>query len=226
MKEALCSSVHPVGILSGKIFCVGLHKTGTSSLASALSSAGLRVADYFGVHDPSISQNALAQAVEIMRDFDAAQDSPWFLLYKELDSIFPGSKFILTTRSSSEWFASCLKHFGGTTSEIRKWLYGNGFDDPIGREARWIAVKEKHEENVRKYFSGRPESFLELNISSGDGWEKLGPFLGINNQGPFPKVNTAAQRQFHRLYLHYQEARGARRLFYRMRMKLLRQYGL
>ena len=35
-----------------------------------------------------------------------------------------------------------------------------------------------HERNVREYFAGRPEDLLVMNVTAGDGWELLCPFLG------------------------------------------------
>jgi hypothetical protein len=172
-----------------------------------------------------ISQNAVSTAIEIMRNFDAAQDGPWFMIYKELDAAFPGSKFILTTRHSLDWYRSCLSHFAGTTSEVRKWLYGSNHDDPSGHKEHWIKVKEMHEADVRAYFSSRACSFLEMDITAGDNWDKLAPFLGLNKQGPFPKVNTALQRDLHKLSVLYRDASGFAKLYYRVRMRLLRQFG-
>ena len=50
-------------------------------------------------------------ALERARDYDAFEDLPWCLLYRELDEAFPGSKFVLTVRSSSEvWLRSYRRH--------------------------------------------------------------------------------------------------------------------
>jgi hypothetical protein len=55
-----------------KLICVGLHKTGTKSLAAALRDVGLNVTSWFGINDPEISSNALKSAVEILEKHDAA----------------------------------------------------------------------------------------------------------------------------------------------------------
>jgi UDP-N-acetylmuramate-alanine ligase len=38
-----------------KVFCIGFHKTGTTSLAVALKTLGYRVTGPNGVHDPDIA---------------------------------------------------------------------------------------------------------------------------------------------------------------------------
>jgi hypothetical protein len=207
-----------------KIICVGLHKTATSSLDTALSNVGYKVAGYYGINDPNIASSALSQGVGILQDKDAAQDDPWYLIYKELDAAFPQSKFILTTRNSAKWIKSCQQHFGGSHNEVRRWFYGEGKDDPIGNEDHWIKVKERHETEVREYFRHRPESFIEIDITAGDDWDKLGPFLGIEKRGAFSKTNTASQRLHHELWKKYSKAHGVEMVFYRLWMRMVREF--
>lgn len=204
-----------------KVFCVGLHKTGTTSLKQALTDQGYRVATFFGIEDPEIRDNALIQGREIAKHYDAFQDDPWYLLYKELDKSYPGSKFILTKRNSELWYRSCLKHFGSRTNCVREWFYGSGLGSPVGNKNHWISRKEEHEFSVLSYFADRAEDFLEMDITQGDGWEKLAPFLGLSDVSlQFPKVNTAASIIHSRLFEKYKDSRGLMKLFYRLRIKL------
>jgi len=206
-----------------KLICVGLHKTGTKSLAAAWRQAGLNVTSWFGIYDPDISEKALALAIDTLEDFDAAQDDPWYILYKELDLKFPGSKFILTTRDSKKWYKSALKHFGGSTNEVRKWFYGAGNDDPTGHEEIWITRKERHENEVREYFKNRPHDFLEMDFGKGDGWDKLGPFLGIDKKEKFPKANSRIGRIQHQIWEKYTSASGLNKFAYRILLRIARE---
>lgn len=206
-----------------KIICIGLHKTATSSLDVALKEYGYRVAGYFGINDPKVAEVALSQGIEILEDNDAAQDDPWYLIYKGLDLAYPNSRYILTTRDSNKWIKSCVQHFGGSRNEVRRWFYGEGKDDPIGNEEHWIKTKERHEADVREYFRKRPESFIEIDITAGDDWDKLGPFLGIDKRGPFPKTNTVSQRLHHKLWEKYSKSHGIKKFYYRLCMKLVRE---
>ena len=144
-------------------------------------------------------------------------------MYKELDLKFPGSKFILTTRDSKKWYKSALKHFGCSTNEVRKWFYGDGNDDPVGHEEIWIARKEKHENEVREYFQQRPDDFLEMDFSKGDGWDQLGPFLGVSNKGAFPKANSAIGRTQHKVWERYDKSKGINKILYRLILRIIRE---
>jgi hypothetical protein len=55
---------------------------------------------------------------------------------------------------------------------------------------RFVHVYDTHVRNVRDYFRHRPEDLLVLDICGGDGWEKLGPFLGLSiPRAQFPHAN-------------------------------------
>jgi hypothetical protein len=105
-----------------KIFGVGFHKTGTSSLGAAFQQLGYRVAGQNVAMDPDIGRHAAEIVFGMVPLYDAFRDNPWPLFYRELDARYPGSKFILTIRPSSEWFASVVRHFGATATPKRTWI--------------------------------------------------------------------------------------------------------
>jgi hypothetical protein len=176
-----------------KVFGIGFHKTATTSLANALGYLGYRVTGPNWVDNPNIAEDVYQIAFEFANRFDAFQDNPWPILYKELDQEFPGSKFILTLRPSGEWIRSVVKHFDERETPMREWIYGVG--RPKGNENVYIARYERHNREVLEYFKDRSEQLLVLNITAGEGWTKLCPFLG--EQIPpigFPRANTASER--------------------------------
>ena len=172
-----------------KVFGIGFHRTGTTSLALALKLLGYRVTGENGINNPEIGKKAYEIASEYVEDFDAFQDNPWPLLYREMDADYPGSKFILTIRDEDSWIQSVLKNFGGKDTPARRWIYGAG--DPAGNEDVYLARYRRHNAEVQEYFKNRPQDFLVMRITEGDGWEKLCPFLGhpIPDE-PFPILNT------------------------------------
>lgn len=177
-----------------KVFCLGFHKTGTTSVREAMTMLGYSVAGPNGLKDPDIARNVHRLAFRLAERYDAFQDSPWPLLYREMDERYPGSKFVLMLRPSDEWIESQVRHFGERTSPMREWVYGVGC--PKGNEAIYVARYEQHNREVLEYFSRRPADLLVLTLSNGDGWEKLCAFLGkeIPN-APFPQSNRAADRE-------------------------------
>lgn len=157
-----------------RVFCIGWHKTGTSSMGMALLELGYTVLGArLDMAEPLLLGDK-ETPIQIAGKFDALQDVPWAALYKELDEAYPGSKFILTTRSEEDWLNSALKHFKDNYIGLHKWLYEEGVLQ--GNEERYLQRFRQHNLEVRHYFQGR-EGFLEVNLSAGDGWEKLCRFL-------------------------------------------------
>jgi hypothetical protein len=178
---------------SKKIFCIGLSRTGTKSLTTALSFLGFKSAhwDYtkkiIAYHKTKIKIN-----FNKIDNFEALADIPIARIYKELDKHYSSSKFILTVRDNNSWLQSIIRHFNkkfgkSETNKIKKLIsnptntnklivdiYGK---PPYGPK-QFKEAHKKHITSVLKYFSGRPEDLLVINICGGDSWNKLCPFLG------------------------------------------------
>jgi hypothetical protein len=181
-------------MMKTKVFGIGFHKTATTSLAKALSYLGYRVTGPNWVDNRNIAQEVYELAFDLANRFDAFQDNPWPILYKELDRKFPGSKFILTLRPSDQWIRSVVNHFDEKETPMREWIYGIG--RPKGNEDVYIRRYERHNREVVGYFKDRSEQLLVLNITAGEGWTKLCPFLGERIPAiGFPCANTASDRE-------------------------------
>ena len=177
---------------SPKVFGIGFHKTATTSLAHALKMLGYHVTGPNGAENSQIAKEAWPMSLKLASEFDAFQDNPWPILYQKLDEEFPGSKFVLTQRPTDEWLKSIVRHFRHATTPMREWIYGVGH--PAGNENIYVARFEKHNRDVLEYFKNRPQDLLVMNITKGDGWEKLCPFLGAPvPDNPFPQSNIAVQ---------------------------------
>lgn len=181
-----------------KVFCIGFQKTGTSSMRDALKQIGYRVAGHYGKDLPiaELRERYVAIGLGMARDFDAVQDMPWALIYRELDAAFPGAKFIYTERDADHWIVSMVKHFGTRDSSVRQLTYGDAYPSPLGNEERYKQVYIEHRAAVMAYFANRPEDFLAIDLEKGQGWPELGQFLGLENvpTGPFVHSNPAEMR--------------------------------
>ena len=82
---------------TGKVFGIGLSRTGTISLAIALGMLG-----YDSIH---------AEGMHHIRLFQACTDTPVAARYRRLDKLYPNSCFILTVRGVDGWLESCREHF-------------------------------------------------------------------------------------------------------------------
>ncbi|NNF44951.1 MAG: hypothetical protein HKO59_12010 [Phycisphaerales bacterium] len=176
-----------------KVFGIGFHKTGTSSLAAALRLLGYRVTGPNGVHLKRLPDRIQQHAFELVPRFDAFQDNPWPILFRELDERFPGSRFVLTVREPARWFESVERHFGTASTPMREWIYGVGA--PAGQASLYRQRYERHNEAVAAHFANRPNDLLVLRITDGEGWETLCPFLGMDApDAEFPHANPARDR--------------------------------
>ncbi|WP_226645161.1 sulfotransferase family protein [Microbulbifer variabilis] len=179
--------------MTTKVFCIGFHKTGTSSLAEALKMLGYKVTGPNGVGDPDISNNVYRMAFQLVDKFDAFQDNPWPLLFKIMDAKCPGSKFILTVREPRAWIESVVKHFGRRETPMRKWIYGLGM--PEGNEGIYMKRYNAHNNEVLDYFEARPRDLLIMDLAKGSGWKELCGFLEKQIPNiPFPHANKALDR--------------------------------
>jgi len=180
---------------SPKIFCVGMHKTGTTSVSQVLQELGYTLQSW-------VPTQTRAQAVQLidrmLLRYDMAKDHPWALMFKELDQKCPDSKFILTVRHSESWFASLLNAFGHLgTAPMRQWIYGPG--NPQGNKDIYIARFERHNREVQEYFADKPQSLLVLDLLDGHVWKKIAQFLQLPiPTTPFPHANKSAEYDSHR----------------------------
>lgn len=189
-----------------KVLGVGLGKTGTASLAEALRILGYRTLHWA----PDFLREVFEQGTE--PDFsryagwDAVTDIPAALFFREIMAAFPGCKFILTVREEKDWLESVRRFYGNPdrfeklkqfsqehkmwlariSEELRKYAYGSERILP----SLYLKRFRDHNDDVRRFI---PEDrLLVMDITKGDGWDRLCPFLGRPVPGvPFPCRNTA-----------------------------------
>src|SRR5215217_356424 len=98
--------------LFNKVFCIGANKTGTTTMKGVFNIIGLRVAPQQEAELAALPffKGKLGAMKSYIENYDAFQDVPFSIksTYAQIDSLFPGSKFILTYRNSDEWFESLL----------------------------------------------------------------------------------------------------------------------
>jgi len=172
-----------------KIFGIGFHKTGTQSLAEALTILGYNTIHGDSPHVPPYGDegktltnmiNNGIYKLPTIDNYDAFTDNPYFSIWKELDSNYPGSKFILTIREPSKWLESAIRYYKERrVRPMRKWMFGEHANpaNSIKAQKVWLNAYNKHNAEVIRHFEKRPLDLLVINITEGDGWEKLCEFL-------------------------------------------------
>jgi hypothetical protein len=181
-----------------KIFGIGLSKTGTTSLASALEILGYRTRDYPGLASYKPGDLSCIDS-QVLAQNEALTDTPIPSFYRELDRQYPGSKFILTVRDMDGWLLSCKKQFTPKLAEKQNEAHNLLFMDLYGTtvfdEALFRSGYLQFVEGVRRHFKDRPGDLLVLDVAGGDGWEALCTFLGKPvPEVPFPKANVTRIR--------------------------------
>jgi hypothetical protein len=178
-----------------KLFIIGLPRTGTTSISVALLQYGFKVAH------TAYTKHAFELA-------DVISDSPCFSDYKELDTLFPNSKFVYLDRATESWVPSMqmllkkmlpeLTPKSGYLNVVLKRSMNRVFKlgtttNPLDGEYLENCYRA-HQREVFTYFSGR-DDLLKIDISQEDSLKKLLVFLGIDAAGEikFPHLNTGKQ---------------------------------
>ena len=187
-----------------KVFCIGMNKTGTTSLQTLLSDHGYKIGiqnegemllkDFENLENGTIKK--------YFSQCDAYQDVPSSIpsFYKRLDNIFPDSKFILTIRDNPEiWYESLTNfhtkifssnHCLPTVSELENsdycykgWILDfmklifNHPTIPLYDKPQYTRIYLNHITDVKEYFSSKPNQLLVLNLSESHSLEKVSNFL-------------------------------------------------
>lgn len=174
-----------------KIFGIGLNKTGTSSLHEALLQLGQRSLHWGGPDVRRRIERARDEGRPLVQDFpdyDAFSDI-WALSesFDVLDVQYPGARFILTTRPIESWIDSRRRHVERNREARAQGRYAGDFLE-IEPE-RWRDQYLQHHAKVGQYFAGR-DDLLVMDITAGDGYAALCPFLGLTDPGTeFPLRN-------------------------------------
>lgn len=191
---------------SFKVFGIGLSRTGTKSLTSALHVLGFKMIHY---PEDETTFRELAEGhyqFSLLQQFDGITDITVSAFYPQLDQLFPGSKFILTIRDREQWLDAMERHYANRPAfdlsdvpeqeihmRIRRFLRSTVYGCYEFNRDRMAYVYDLHYRNTLDYFRDRPESLLVLNIGAGEGWQQLCPFLGcpvIEQPFPFIKKQT------------------------------------
>ena len=117
-----------------KIFCIGLSKTGTTSVTDALKILGYDAVHWYATRLAfRYVDDETCDGIDIDWSFferhDAFADTPIARIYPRLDERYPDAKFILTLRDADAWLASFADQFarGGLdpfSARLHRDLYG------------------------------------------------------------------------------------------------------
>lgn len=194
--------------LPTRIFGIGMHKTGTTSLHHALHILGYDSAHWKSAHWSKAiwrEMNTEGRSPTLEKHY-ALSDFPIAPLYDKLDAAYPGSKFILTVRDEEAWLKSVELHWSFEhnkfryrwdddpfTHRIHKAVYGQKeFDREV-----FLARYRKHNADVLKHFTNRPQDLIVLDVGKSP-WLTLCTFLDQAVPGvPYPRKFRTKRRNAH-----------------------------
>ncbi|MCB0005011.1 MAG: hypothetical protein KDE04_01110 [Anaerolineales bacterium] len=201
-----------------KVFGIGYHRTGTTTLAHCLTHLGYHCQPYTPRLLEQIYQGDFSETFATVNRYDAFRDWPWPLIFRELYERYPDAKYILTVRrDEATWMNSLSKHAAKKgPSRMRELIYG--YSLPDGQEALHIAKYQAHNEAVIDFFQQMPHKLLTICWETGSGWPELCAFLDK------PVPNVALPHQNASLSYWGIKKRNLRRLTTRARRRLVRTF--
>lgn len=179
--------------MNRKIFCIGLPRTGTTSLHLALVMHGIP-----SIHRPIGMAYEMLQGripPEFISRYDAFSDLPIPIYHRELKQRFPDALFILTERDEQDWIRS-IENFLNSRAQpsektiLRDMMRLAMFGRMTFERERFLATYHRHTSEVLDSFRNDSESLLRLDASDQNACAKLAGFLGqVTPLKHFPKLN-------------------------------------
>ena len=160
-----------------RIFQIGFNKCGTRTLFNLFKENGIPSVHYDrGLLATSIYKNYLnnnplidykyRKKVLFLDMENILSRNPIYIsemLFKELDTQYPNSKFILNTRLKDTWLKSRIKHENGAYLNTLCIKYNKSTQELIDK---WSDDWDNHHLNIINYFYNRPHDLLIYNIET------------------------------------------------------------
>lgn len=184
-----------------KFFGIGLPRTGTSSLHHAFLALGLRSIHHHADARTRRQVELADYRLDIMEHTDLLCDHLTPIIFPQLLTAFPDARFIYTLRNEDSWIRSLQKveftHQPARVGSFRYYARLAVFGCAVFNEERYRWVFRDHDRRVRSFFTGDlADRLLEFDISRGDGFDRLCPFLGLPvPDQPYPHHNSGGSVQ-------------------------------
>ena len=177
--------------IMSKVVVISPYRTATQSTDVLLQALGYKTLHYGGKVINTFAligypKDFVLEKMAVFTDmFDAFSDNPFPVMYQYFDTTYPGSKFIMITRSPQSWYESIKKLNIYLNKEIIDPFERTFFETYLPNvPARFdeISVKDylkcynSHIEAVSNYFQSK-DNLLSLDISDEKKGIKISQFL-------------------------------------------------
>ena len=182
-----------------KVFGIGLSKTGTTSLASALDILGWQTA-HFPQSDYQCDYRGCG-----FRPVRCAERRPRLGLFESLYAAYPNALFVCTERPLESWEASVRGHrirtrgtdeppdldrIAAVEGPDSPWTARLPIHDLIWRQPDLASVHAHWAARVEAFFADKPGKLLRFSVFEGHGWAELCGFLDLPlPEQAFPHAN-------------------------------------
>jgi hypothetical protein len=196
---------------SGRIFCVSMQRSGTTSVGDWLEAHGLRRAGsptsvrmgwtrfwWQGNHD------VIFESQEFL-DAEILEDDPWWCpgVYRMVAERFPDARFILLERDEDTWFDSMCRHSGGRNpgwTDVHARIYQRedewnelslhnpnlqggswGLLSITEHRAHYQSIYRNHGKEVRNYFADQPGRLYHGRLDDPSVFPRMCDFAGLRH---------------------------------------------
>ncbi len=170
-----------------KVFCVGLNKTGTTTIGAVFKSLKIRTVGF----EPALTRQVLRGRFELLENklehHDGFQDLPFPFIYNQMHERYGDSAcFVLSVRKSPEvWLRSMKRHSlrnGGM--KLRTRIYGSPY--PHIDPETYLRIYNRHNTRFLSFAEHANLRYTKIVMGEDDLYEKICPLLGE----PVPEVKA------------------------------------
>lgn len=191
-----------------KYFCIGMNKTGTTSIHKAFEDLGFIVGDQRVaeiLYDKHYFKKEFQPIIDYCKTAQVFQDVPFSCpeTFQYLDQAYPNSKFILTIRDDAEqWYSSMTQFHTKLYSSSKNpptfedlseaWYIRKGYplnllklyktpeNDPYKKEMM-ITHYNRYNQEVMEYFKDRSDDLLVINVADANLYPKFTQFINVDS---------------------------------------------
>ena len=173
-----------------KVFCVGLNKTGTTTMGRAFKSLKIRTVGFEAELVRTVLRGKYALLENRLEHHDGFQDFPFPLIYQRMFSRYGDqARFVLSARKSPEiWLQSLKRHSlrnGGKS--FRRKIYGYEF--PHLNEQAHLDYYNRHNDRFLEFAEKNNCKYAVTVMGEDNLYEKKSPLL--NEKPPTKEIKKA-----------------------------------
>jgi hypothetical protein len=194
-----------------KIIILSLHKNGITSLVSYFIELGYFCFQYDFDHEfrSKIEEKRKIDIINYIKAiesrYEVLSDIPVNIMYEYFDIKYPDAKFILMKRGIDSWIKSVRNNYFRPDDILKeknhvpfikidrlqyeKYIPNLPHSMDLCTDEDLVKMYHSHIESIERYFQGRENKLLTLELEESDKELKINEFLNIKSTSKFPWKN-------------------------------------